>query len=85
MTIRFNTYDYDALFGAFTTFFIIMAGFAILVWTIFYFIKKSDKNKPVFATRAKILEKNHRYSLRWMVSCRIRKRRTFKTQNFRTT
>lgn len=26
MTIRFNTYDYDALFGAFTTFFIIMAG-----------------------------------------------------------
>ena len=57
MTIRFNTYDYDALFGAFTTFFIIMAGFAILVWTIFYFIKKSDKNKPVFATRAKILEK----------------------------
>ena len=32
-----------------------MAGFAILVWTIFYFIKKSDKNKPVFATRAKIL------------------------------
>ena len=44
MTIRFNTYDYDALFGAFTTFFIIMAGFAILVWTIFYFIKKSDKN-----------------------------------------
>ena len=52
MTIRFNTYDYDALFGAFTTFFIIMAGFAILVWTIFYFIKKSDKNKPVFATRA---------------------------------
>ena len=44
MTIRFNTYDYDALFGAFTTFFIIMAGFAILVWTIFYFIKKkSDK------------------------------------------
>ena len=42
MTIRFNTYDYDALFGAFTTFFIIMAGFAILVWTIFYFIKKSD-------------------------------------------
>ena len=57
MTIRFNTYDYDALFVAFTTFFIIMAGFAILVWTIFYFIKKSDKNKPVFATRAKILEK----------------------------
>ena len=34
-----------------------MACFAILVWTIFYFIKKSDKNKPVFATRAKILEK----------------------------
>lgn len=32
--------------------------FAILVWTIFYFIKKSDKNKPVFATRAKILEKS---------------------------
>ena len=38
-------------------FFIIMAGFAILVWTIFYFINKSDNNKPVFATRAKILEK----------------------------
>jgi F0F1-type ATP synthase membrane subunit b/b' len=43
MTIRFNTYDYDALFGAFTTFFIIMAGFAILVWTIFYFIKNPIK------------------------------------------
>ena len=57
MTIRFNTYDYDALFGAFTTFFIIMAGFAILVWTIFYFIKKSDKNKPVFTKRVKILAK----------------------------
>ena len=47
MTIRFNTYDYDALFGAFTTFFIIMAGFAILVWTIFYFIKNPIKTNLV--------------------------------------
>ncbi len=49
MTIRFNTYDYDALFGAFTTFFIIMAGFAILVWTIFYFIKKLTKFLIIFS------------------------------------
>ena len=37
MTIRFNTYDYDALFGAFTTFFIIMAGFSL---DYFLFYKK---------------------------------------------
>ena len=40
MTIRFNTYDYDALFGAFTTFFIIMAGFCYFSLDYFLFYKK---------------------------------------------
>ena len=57
MTIRFDHYDPNEFLSTFIAFIIVLAGISILAWIVFYFIKKFDKNKPVFATRAKILEK----------------------------
>ena len=56
MTIRFNTYDYDALFGAFTTFFIIMAGFAILKTNLSsQHVQKSLKKSQILSSLDGIL------------------------------
>ena len=57
MTIRFDHYDPNEFLSTFIAFIIVLAGISILAWIVFYFIKNSDKTKPVITKRVKILAK----------------------------
>ena len=57
MTVRFDNYDVDELITFLPTFFVVLIGVAVLVWVLYFFLKKSDNNKELIEKRVKFLEK----------------------------